>query len=167
MRFLRRALQKNALRTCKQPRNKKDMMAVKRRGWPTGRRLEGERLPAATIVLDGAALLATLFRGCFVVAGALLPVRVVMVALVVALQAVRSVALGAGSGVRVFHDGKLLASQVVMARARMLAVLLLTTVGTPRVAECNILRTLVRLRGNARSRPEWVVLDAGDRTLAA
>ena len=142
-------------------------MAVRRREWPTSLRLEGERLPAAAVVLDGAALLATLFRGGFVVAGALLPVGVVVVALVVALEAVRSVALGTGRRVRVFHDGELLAGQVVVARARMLAVLLLTTVGAPRVAERQVLGTLVRLRGSARSRSEWVVLDAGNRTLAA
>jgi hypothetical protein len=93
------------------------------------------RLPATSVVVDSATLLATLFRGGFVVACALLPVRIVVVALVVTLQAVRSVALGTGRSVRVFHDGELGACQVVVARAGMLAVLLLATVSTPWVAE--------------------------------
>jgi hypothetical protein len=103
------------------------------------------RLPATSVVVDSATLLATLFRGGFVVACALLPVRIVVVAVVVTLQAVGSVALGTGRSVWVFHDGELRTSQVVVARTRVLAVLLWVTVGAPRVAERNVLRPLVGL----------------------
>jgi hypothetical protein len=98
-------------------------MAVERHEGP-GWRFRGthepwlsvERLPAATVVVDSTALLATLFRGGLVVASALLPVRIVVVAVVVTLQAVGSVALGTGRSVWVFHDGELRTSQVVVAR---------------------------------------------------
>jgi hypothetical protein len=63
----------------------------------------------------------------------------------VTLQAMGPVALGTWRGIWVFHDGELRARQVVVARTGMLAVLLLAAVSTPRVAECDILRTLVRL----------------------
>ena len=68
-----------------------------------------------SVVVVGASttLLATLLWRRFVVADALFPVGVVVVAFVVALQVL--VVLGAGSRVRVFHDGELGAGQVVVA----------------------------------------------------
>jgi hypothetical protein len=98
--------------------------------------LRGKWSPAASIVVDSsAALLATLLGGRFVVACALLPVRVVVIAVVVTLQAVGSVALGTGCSVRVLHDGKLRAGQIIVARARVLTILLLAPVGTPWIVE--------------------------------
>jgi hypothetical protein len=150
-------------------------MAVKQREGPRScprmtrkLSLQGKRSPPASIVVDsGATLLATLLRGRFVVTCALFPIRIVVVAFVVTLQAVGTIALGTWCSIRILHDGEFRAGQVVMAGAGVLTILLLAAVGTPWVTECDILWTLVWLRGSARSRHERVVSNAGDRTLTA
>jgi hypothetical protein len=114
-----------------------------------------------------ATLLAALFRRRFVVAQALLPVGIVVVALVVTLQAVGTVVLvGTGRRVGILHDGVLRAREVVQAGAGVLAVLMLA-ISTPWVVERHTLWARLRLRRRTVGAVERVVVNAGDRALAA
>lgn len=122
--------------------------------------------PPTTIVICAVALLATLLRGRLVVAQALFPVRIVMIALVMALQTVGSVVLGTRRRVRVLHDCELRAGQVVLTGTGILVVLLLS-IDAPRVVESGSLLLVQWLGRCSGSRCIWVFVYAGDGALTA
>lgn len=127
------------------------------------RTVEISDLPATTISIRSAALLATLLGRRLVVAHALLLVcRFVVIALVVALQAMRATFVGTRSRVRVFHNRELGARQIVQAQAGVRAMLLLAA-AAPRIVERHVLRVLARLGRSAGS----VFLYAAHGALAA
>lgn len=121
---------------------------------------KSRRLPASDRAIGWTVLLAVLFRRRFVVAHALLSVVVVVVvSVVVTLQTVRAVVLGARRRIWILHDSEFGAGQIITTSARVLAILRLS-MAAPRIVEAHRLRELLRFRRRSGSRGELVF--AGD-----